>query len=159
MRCYESLVPIVPKTLSEVRNLMWISQPPSQVGDASTFGRKSRLLRWTLSCWGWECLTHASQPMPASQREEMPHSPLLSLLACPKAGISSPALPLPLTAHHSLGLLSHTSDSNPHPCVSQTVSSLDFIPKPLLAHRTILPGTQSPLHFLPSIWTLLTAPT
>lgn len=155
MRCYESLVPIVPKTLPEVHNLMWISQPSSLVGDASTYRRKSLLLRWTLSCWGWECLTHASQPMPASQREAMPHSPLLPLLA----GISSPALPLPLTAHHSLGLLSHTSDSNPHPCGSQTVSSLDFIPKPLLAQGAILPGTQSPLHFLPSIWTLLTAPT
>lgn len=54
-----------------------------------------------------------------------------------KAGVSSPVLPLPLTAHHSLGDVSHTSDSNPHPCVSQTVFSLDFIPEPLLAHRAI----------------------
>lgn len=71
-RCGESLVPIVPRTLPEVHNLMRILQCSFEVGDASSFRRKLWLVRWTPGCcWGSEGLTHASQPLPAFQREAM----------------------------------------------------------------------------------------
>lgn len=39
-RCYESLVPIVPRVLPEVRSLMQILQCSFEVSDASSLSRK-----------------------------------------------------------------------------------------------------------------------
>lgn len=139
-RCYESSVPIVPKTLPEVRNLMRISQSP-QVGDASSLRRKSRLLRWMdpgllgLGVPDSRFSAHAS----ISEGSDAV-SPTSSSARPLKASVYPPP------AHNSLGDLSHSPDSSPHTCGSQAVSSLDLIPEPL-AHGAIHPGTQH-LHLL-----------
>lgn len=78
-RCYESLVPVVPRTPPEVRNLMRISQRSLEVSDASLFRRKLWLVSRTPGCcWGSEGLSHASELPPAFQREAM-----LSLVPLP----------------------------------------------------------------------------
>lgn len=110
-RCCESLVPVVPMTPPEVRNLMRISQLSLEVSDASSFRRKLWLVSRTPGCcWGSEGLTHASQPPPAFQREAM-----LSLVPLPPLIPSRWAAGLQPPVHstqHLLGNLSHTPGFN-----------------------------------------------